>query len=263
MRKEAERMTVFEAADVIELLKDFYPIAYAKRTEAELLTTAKLWASIFVEDDVRLVAAALKAFIASDEKGFPPVPGQIKAKMRMITNYGELTEAEAWGLVAKATKNSAYHAPEEFEKLPPIVRKLVGSPNQLKEWGIMPSETLHSVVASNFQRAFRTMLERERAYSTLTPDVKELVAAFAAAKALPVTEKDKPETPTPNETPPGEAETPSEKALTGRMPGKLKEFLQSVRMGKKPEAKPEMKPVAPWVKRNRAEVIEALRSGKF
>ena len=113
-----------------------------------------------------------------DEKGFPPVPGQIKAKMRLITEPDQMSEMEAWTLVSKALKNSTYGASEEFERFPPIVKRIVGNPSQLREWGLMDSETVHSVVASNFQRSYKAIAAKEREIGKLPSDVKLLVESL-------------------------------------------------------------------------------------
>lgn len=245
-------MTDFEATDVIELLKKFYPVFYSKKTDEELLNMAELWAVMFIEDDIRIVVAAVKAFVAGDEKGFPPVPGQIKAKIRLITSRDELSESEAWGLIAKATRNSIYHSQEEFGKLPPILQKLVGSPNQLRVWANMDSETLHSVIASNIQRAYRTEAEREKAYNALTPDVKELLTQFAASKAMPELLEEEPMTLPP-------------KIKTAAMPENCRKVLEGLKAGQRAKLKPEpeTKRLPPTPRRNRAEVIEMLKSGNF
>lgn len=246
-------MTDFEAADIIDLLKKFYPVFYTKRTDTELLEMAELWAIMFIDDDIRIVTAAVKAFIASDEKGFPPVPGQIRAKINLILDNGELTEAEAWGLIAKAIRNSAYHSREEFDKLPPILQKLVGSPNQLRDWANMPTETVHSVVASNVQRAFRTVSERERIYKALPPDVKELLTQIAAAKAMPELPREEPETLPP-------------RVNGAKMPEHLRNTLRGLKAEQRLIPNPRMlppPPPGPCANMTRAEQIELLRSGNF
>ena len=95
-----------------------------------------------------------------------------------------MTEAEAWGMVAQALRNSIYGAREEFEKFPPIVKRIVGSPSQLREWGMMDSETVHSVVASNFQRSYKAIAQREKELAKLPPDVKALVGKLTEGKKL-------------------------------------------------------------------------------
>ena len=47
----------------------------------------------------------------------------------------------------------------------------------------MDSETVHSVLASNFQRSYRAIAAKEREFERLPPDVRELAARIAAAKS--------------------------------------------------------------------------------
>ena len=61
-----------------------YPNYYRGANPQDMSDVVKLWTKMFEEDSPELVIGAVKAFIASDEKGFPPVIGQIKAKIRDI-----------------------------------------------------------------------------------------------------------------------------------------------------------------------------------
>lgn len=174
-----------ERSDVLKImavLRGAYPQFYRdiSRTEAE--DTVNLWADMFKADDPALVAAAVKSVIEGDEKGFPPTIGQVKAKLRLITGNREMTEAEAWELVAKAVRNGLYGAAEEFEQFPPIIRRIVGSPNTLREWARMDTNTVHGVVASNFQRSYRAISAREKEIRALPADVREFVAKLAPTK---------------------------------------------------------------------------------
>ena len=77
-----------------------------------------------------------------------------------------MTEEEAWSKVKICISN--YHASDMFETLPDILKSLVGSPNQLREWALMDLGQLNTVVKSNFVRSYkeRARLERE---SLVTP----------------------------------------------------------------------------------------------
>ena len=143
-----------------------------------------LWSAMFSDDDFMIVAAAVKALIAGDEKGFPPVIGQVKARIRQITQPQEMTEGEAWALVAKAIRNSAYDSRKEFDALPEQIQRIVGAPSQLRDWGTMDSDTVHSVVASNFQRAYRVKAEQKRNYAALPSDVKAMIGGAAEKMRL-------------------------------------------------------------------------------
>lgn len=165
-----------ETGIIMDVLATAYPRFYAGQNAPDPERAVALWAEMFAGDDVALVAAAVKSWIEADEKGFPPSIGQIKGKLRQITGEDqELTEAEAWALVSSAVRNGIYEAREEFEKLPPLLRRLVGSPEQIRDWAVMDSATVHGVVASNFQRSYRAISERERAYRQLPKGIREKV----------------------------------------------------------------------------------------
>lgn len=166
-------MTFEETGSILDIISGAYPNFQGE------INTLKVWYEIFIDYDVRLVAAAVKSFISSDEKGFPPVPGQIMGKLRLITERGADTELEAWGKVLKAISRGTYNAKEDFEKFPDEIQRIVGSPNQLREWAMMDSDTVQSVVASNFQRSYRARMKRKAEFDALPADVKQLASAIS------------------------------------------------------------------------------------
>lgn len=180
-------MTRQETGVIMDILTTAYPRFYAGPDAPDMRKTISLWAEMFAHDDVALVAAAVKSVIEGDEKGFPPTIGQVKGKLRLLTETKEMTEAEAWELVSGAIRNGIYGAAEEFEKFPPLVRRIVGNPNTLREWARMDTETVHSVVASNFQRSYRAISTREREIKALPAEVRAFVERLEPAKeeALP------------------------------------------------------------------------------
>lgn len=180
-------MTRDDVIKIMSVLRGAYPHFYRDISKQEAYDTINLWTDIFSNDDASIVAAAVKSLIDGDDKGFPPTIGQVKAKMRLLVGSDELTEAEAWNLVSKAVKNGLYGAVEEFEKLPPAVKRIVGSPSQLRDWASMDSDTLHSVVASNFQRSYKVVATREKEIAALPDDVKKLInfAMNKEPEALP------------------------------------------------------------------------------
>ena len=192
-------MTIEQTGIIMDILTTAYPRFYSGPDAPDMMKTLTLWAEMFARDDVALVAAAVKAFVESDSRGFPPHVGAIKEKLRLITGGGEMTEAEAWGIVAKALRNSTYGAREEFERLPATIKRLVGSPQQLREWASMDSETVHSVVASNFQRSYKAIAQREKEIAKLPPDVRALVGKLTDSKKMDALPEKKPELPPPEE----------------------------------------------------------------
>lgn len=179
-------MNETETLKILAVLKGAYPSFYRDMGRKEADGVVGLWAEMFAEDDYAVVAAAVKALIATDEKGFPPHIGAVKARIRQITIPVDMTEAEAWALVHRAVRNSLYGSAEQFERLPDMLRRLVGSQNQLREWAMMDSETVESVVASNFQRSYRARAKSQHELSALPSDVRAMMAEIAESVALPV-----------------------------------------------------------------------------
>ncbi len=189
-------MTRQETGIIMDILTTAYPTFYNGRNAPDMRMTVNLWAEMFAEDDVKIVAAAVKALIATDDKGFPPHIGAVKGRIRQISNPDEMTEQEAWALISKALRDGYYNAEAEFAKLPPLVQDVVHDPRQLREWSMMDESTVQSVVASNVQRSFRAKAQSRRDFEALPKDVQMLAKTFAAA--LP----QMPEEPKPAALPP-------------------------------------------------------------
>ena len=177
-------MTVQETGAVLDLLNVAYPQFYSGPSAPDRKGALALWAGMFADDSFALVAAAVKAFIASDAKGFPPHIGAIKTMMGRLAEPVGLDAAQAWSLVRKAVSRSGYRSQEAFDALPESVQRLVGSPSQLHAWSQMDAQTLDSVVASNFQRAFRERTSKERQFALLPEDVKRTLKEASKQFAL-------------------------------------------------------------------------------
>ena len=174
-------MTIDQTSILMDIISVAYPHYYSKQTEDERYMAAVLWAELFAEDDVNIVKAALKSFIATDEDGYAPNIGKIKSKVRLLTTPAEMSEGEAWGLVYKALQNSAYNAKEEFAKLPYEIAYTIGSAEVLRSWAIQESDSL-SVLQSNFQRAYRARAQYAREVKALPADARQLMGQLTGNK---------------------------------------------------------------------------------
>ena len=146
--------------------------------------TVDVWHMMFSDYDYNLVAMALKAYILSDTSRFAPSIGQLVAKIQTLTKPQELNEMEAWSLVKKAISNSAYDYVEEFHKLPPIVRKCVGSSYQLKCWAL-DEDFNEQVASSNFARSYRTMVARQEEYIKMPQEIRDVISSVSNNLHLP------------------------------------------------------------------------------
>ena len=170
-------MTREDTIKILAVLRGAYPAFYRDITKQEAESTIALWMSMFDEEPYELVGAAVKAFIAGDSKGFPPSIGQVKERIRQITQPEEMTEQEAWALVSKALRNSTYGSAEEFAKLPPEVQAVVHDPGQLKQWAMAEADEVETVIASNFMRSFRAKQKATKEYMALPTEVKRLMVS--------------------------------------------------------------------------------------
>lgn len=183
-------MTRDDTLDILSVLKAAYPNFYRDMTRKDADHVISLWSEMFKDEPAELVGLAVKRHIATDTKGFPPNIGAIKDAIVKIMQPDEMTEFEAWDLVSKATRNSTYNSGEEFAKLPPVVQRIVGSPMQLQEWAAMDTETLQSVIGSNFQRSYRARAHHEREFLALPADVKQAMTQIAAGMKMPALPSD-------------------------------------------------------------------------
>jgi len=173
-------MTRQEALAVMAMLKTAYPTFYKNFSKEDISAAVNLWATMFSEESIQVVTEAIKALMCTLK--YPPTIADVKEKIREITQPLAMTEMEAWRMVRNAI--SYYNATETFAQLPPILQKIVGSPNQLREWAVMDRETVNSVIQSNFMRSYRIMAAREREYSMLPSSTKQLIAGLAQKYSL-------------------------------------------------------------------------------
>lgn len=164
-------MTREQTQQVLLNLKKAYPFFYKDIGPDEGEEIADLWYEMFEDDDVALVVKAVKLFIKSDSKGFPPVIGVIKAKMEEIIEASRpksISEFEAWQMVKDAARNSLYNYKKEFDKLPPIIQRVIGDYYTLRSWAEMDMDRLETIIQPSFIKSYKTVCEQENNYDKLT-----------------------------------------------------------------------------------------------
>lgn len=178
-------MTRKEVIGLMAIIEVAYPGAFSAKSERQKLDAIEVYADFFEADDPKLVYAAVKSIIAGNDSPYAPKIGEIKARMQELTRpEGELTESEAWALVARACRRGYYNAQEEYDKLPPVVQAAVGSPNQIRAWSMIDEDEFQTVVASNFMRSYRIHVKRARADALLPPSVRELLKGVGTTPTI-------------------------------------------------------------------------------
>ena len=164
-----------ETLKIFSVIKAEYRNHFKDISAVDANAMVDLWTEMFADVDYGIVGAAVKSYILSNTSGHPPKVGQINELIKKLTEPEPMTEQEASNLIFKALSNGIYKAESEFDKLPPILQTLVGSPNMLREWAMMDSDTVKSVIASNIMRSYRVAEERHRVKEALPSNIRAML----------------------------------------------------------------------------------------
>jgi len=136
------------------------------------------WEWALEDYEYRDISLALKDYIHNSGSGFAPSVSQLIAYVQkpkeIELDHSYTEEGEAWALVRKALSNSAYHSLEEFEKLPTLVQKALGSSSILKTMAL-DADFNEAVESSNFKRQYRNLVEKDKEYQRLPEEQKILI----------------------------------------------------------------------------------------
>ena len=156
-----------EILNVLKIFEDTYDVNITN-------ISAEVWYMALKDFDYKDVQKATFEYIRIGK--YKPKPADIVdliLNSKVPQQPEELNPQEAWSLVYKAICNSAYNSIKEFEKLPEIVQKAVGSADNLKSMAI-DSDFNFGVEQSQFIKVYNTMLERKsKEYQLRLEEVKK------------------------------------------------------------------------------------------
>lgn len=164
-----------EAAKLLIMMRGMYPTFMKDATQEDMDLAVEAW-SIMCDYSFNDMMLALKARSNASGSAFAPSMDELKAFVQKTSELPVMDASEAWSLVDRAIRNSAYNAQEEFDKLPPMVQKAVGSANMLHSWAGTDVKTIDSVIASNFQKAYRTIVKRDEDMRHMPPEAQARLA---------------------------------------------------------------------------------------
>ncbi len=176
-------MTIEETKKLITVMIASYP----NYKPESMQMTLSVWKEMLAEYDYRTVAVALKTYIATDKSGFAPSIGQIIDNICKVNAPASMGEQEAWALVRKAISNGTYNSQAEFDKLPDLVQKAVGSADQIHVWAV-DDDYNESVISSHFISAYKTACKRQEEYKRMPKEVRARIDALAK-QALETSDK--------------------------------------------------------------------------
>lgn len=166
-----------ETVKIIRIMCDFYP----NYKPNNLTETVDVWNMMLSDYTYEQVSLALKAYILADTNGFAPSIGQLVDRVNTFSHPQELNELEAWSLVYKAIRNSGYNSEYEFSMLPDVVRKAIGTPNQLRMWA-MDENFNEQVVSSHFIKCYRSEVAKDRDFRKMPANIQSLISNNSKAQ---------------------------------------------------------------------------------
>lgn len=161
-----------ETKKIIMAMTVYYPNF---KPPCDLGIMVDLWTDAFNDVQYEKVYTALKTYVKTDTSGFAPSIGALNNLICTIEERSsgeELNEMEAWALVSRALRNGLYASQEEFNRLPALVQKAVGSPQNLHNWATTDYETIDTVIMSNFQRTYRSVVSQNKETRRMPAEVR-------------------------------------------------------------------------------------------
>lgn len=163
-----------------------YPRFYqTTQSNEDVNMTIDIWYDVFRNDNVDLIKVAVKSLIQHLE--YPPTIADVRKEMGKLvgTATNEDLAIDEWNKIRQAIKSSGYYAKENFDTLPEIAKRFVGTPQQLKDWAI--SEDFNSeVLRSQFLKQYEVLKEREKYTASLNnnPQLQKILNQITNPKML-------------------------------------------------------------------------------
>lgn len=153
---------------LVKTMKAVYPAMFSEKE------TIDIWYALLKDLDYQDAATGLGKHLATSP--YPPTVADIRNN---TVPDVEMNGEQAWALVFRAIENSAYNSADEFAKLPEIIQKSIGSPANLRELALMPTETVNSVEKSHFLRTYEVEKKRQKELDAMPKEIRERIQNVA------------------------------------------------------------------------------------
>ncbi len=163
-------MTKQETGKIIALLEAYYEL------KKDPKTTVNAYHLVLQGYDYIVVEQAVINLAREDRREYSQFPsvGAIVSQIELISGKDD-TAAELWTLVEKASRNGYYGCVEEFNKLPEVCQKWLGSPSALRELSLSDMNILQTVTRGQFLKTIEVIKKREKAKKALPEDIRKLI----------------------------------------------------------------------------------------
>lgn len=134
----------------------------------------QVWFALLKDLPYKAAADALQRHLQTNR--FPPTVADIR-KGAIPQADGGMSELEAWAMARKAIRIDPEQAKEQYDKLPPVVQRAIGTVSTLCQWGTLPSDEVGTVIQSQFLRSYRIVRDRAAEEAVITPALRDRLAS--------------------------------------------------------------------------------------
>lgn len=158
-------MNTQETAKIVTVIKSAYPNYYRKYTDEETATMIQLWQAVLEDIPYSEVNKAFVAYLQSGDCDYPPNAGQLRKivfdKYKAEHGTQTMTAMQAWDIVRPRLSKTAWDDENiQFNTLPPLIQQAIGSASTMRSWGQLPSDTVGTVIMSQFVKSYNALAER-------------------------------------------------------------------------------------------------------
>lgn len=164
-------MTREEVKKLIMVIQATYPNWNIKNKQE----TLDAWDLFLADYDYNTMMMALKVYISTSDSGFAPSVSQLISMARKPKELTQADEGAIWREIRPCIRRGIYHAEEDFEKLSPMAKKVVGQPSQLREWALLESEVIDSVIQSNMKTRIKDIQRRDLEISAMPIEIQAMI----------------------------------------------------------------------------------------
>lgn len=137
--------------------------------------TLNMWHSFLEDYSYEQIMQGLKIYVATSGSDFAPSISKLISMSRKPQELAQTDEGAIWREIRPCIRRGIYHAEEDFEKLSPMAKKVVGQPSQLREWAMLESEVIDSVIQSNMKNRIKDIQKRDLEISAMPIEIQTMI----------------------------------------------------------------------------------------
>jgi len=172
-------LTGKECLKLLGIIKTLFPNE-KQPGEDDIKVRAMFWADIFKDISFGQAVEGLKKYCATNTSGFAPQPAHI---INCARQANRLSDTAIEFYLHRALCDSTYHSEEQFDRLPEDLKKIIGSPAELRRQALRETDDTRIYIAK-VCKEYRTRVESGTLDNTLLVTAAERTKIAETVKKL-------------------------------------------------------------------------------